>query len=191
MDGPAPIFPCLSCWRTYARAVVTSSLPHLQFLADEVIFLHPITLPVWCAGLGWFLFHPQGKSYRFIGWAFLLTLAALLVTQGRTYYLAPAFPMLLAGGAVAIEGLLSTPRMFWLKTAFLILLMIGGAATMPLFLPLLSPQEYVKYARILRLGPPRIETFQQSPLPQYFADRFGWPEMAQTVESVYYYSLPI
>ncbi|MBE0696862.1 MAG: hypothetical protein IH586_08055, partial [Anaerolineaceae bacterium] len=109
----------------------------------------------------------------------------LLIAEGRTYYLAPAFPMLLAGGAVAIEGWLSSPRLAWLKVTYPAVLVIGGIATLPLFLPVLSPQVYVQFTRTLGLRQPRIETFQESPLPQLFADRFGWPEMAQTVAKVY------
>lgn len=182
-------FPMLELLANIRQNGRNVQLNPLQFLLDEVIFLHPLTLPLWLGGLGWFFFHPRGRTYRFVGWAFLLTFAILLATQGRTYYLAPAFPMLLAGGSVAFEGWLSAPRMTWLRVFYLALLIVGGIATMPLFLPVLQPEDYVQYARVLGMRQPRIENFQESPLPQLFADRFGWPEMAQTVAQVYQ-SLP-
>src|SRR5260370_39031615 len=43
------------------------------------------------------------RPYRALGDAYLLSLLLLLLTEGRFYYLAPAYPMLLAAGAVAIE----------------------------------------------------------------------------------------
>jgi hypothetical protein len=49
----------------------------------------------------WYLFAtPAGKRYRAISWIYLITLGALFVARGRDYYLAPAYPMLLAAGAV-------------------------------------------------------------------------------------------
>ncbi|HXX13373.1 MAG TPA: glycosyltransferase family 39 protein [Candidatus Eremiobacteraceae bacterium] len=61
---------------------------------------NPVTLPLWCAGL-WYLFATtEGKRYRMLAWMYLIPLVALLVTGGRDYYLAPAYPMLFAAGAV-------------------------------------------------------------------------------------------
>ena len=62
--------------------------------------LNPTAVPLCLAGL-WFVFaRPEGKRWRMLGWMYVLTLAAFLVARGRDYYLAPAYPMLLAAGAV-------------------------------------------------------------------------------------------
>ncbi len=59
-----------------------------------------MTVPLWCAGL-WFLFAtPEGKPYRMLGWMYLIPLITLFAARGRDYYLSPAYPMLLAAGAV-------------------------------------------------------------------------------------------
>lgn len=157
----------------------------LQFLSDLVIFLQPLTLPVWLGGLAWFLFHPRGRGYAFAGWAFLISLAILLAVDGRTYYLLPAFPALLAGGAVGLEGWLASSRLGWLRVGLVGLLGLGGAATAPLFAPVLPPEVYITYSQALGIRQPRLETYRESLLPQLFADRFGWPEMAETVAGVY------
>jgi hypothetical protein len=177
-------FPMLELLKNVRVSGRNVALTPLQFLLDEVIYLQPLTLPVWLAGLGWFFFHPSGKPYRFLGVTFVFILGALLVTQGRTYYLAPVFPILLAGGAVWVEAVFSH-RLRWLKTAYLAVLVIGGVVTAPLFLPALPPQSYDRYTQALRLRQPKIETFQESVLPQLFADRFGWPEMAAKIAAVY------
>jgi hypothetical protein len=178
-------FPMLELLGNIRASGRNVQLNPIQFVLEEVIFLQPLTLPVWLGGLAWFYLHPAGKAYRFAGWAFLLTLAILLATQGRTYYLAPAFPMLLAAGAVGWEEWLAPARLRWVQIASIVILVIGGAITTPLFLPLLAPESYIRYTETLRLRPPRLETFQESQLPQLFADRFGWPEMAQTVATVF------
>jgi hypothetical protein len=177
-------FPMLELLRNIRESGRNVTLNPLQFLIDEVLFLHPLTLPVWLGGLGWLFFHPQGKRYRFLGWTFVFVLGMLLVTQGRTYYLAPAFPILFAAGAIWMEaGWVG--KLAWLKPAYLTVLVVGGLITAPLFLPVLSPEAYIQYTGALRLRQPKIETFQESALPQLFADRFGWPEMAQAVAEVY------
>jgi hypothetical protein len=59
-----------------------------------------VALPLLFAGL-WFLFaRPEGRRWRMIGWMYVLTLAGLMAARGRDYYLAPAYPMLLAASAV-------------------------------------------------------------------------------------------
>lgn len=61
------------------------------------------TIPVWLAGL-WFYFRKkQGEPYRLIGWMYVFTFLIYLFAHGRDYYEAPAYPMLLAAGAVTAE----------------------------------------------------------------------------------------
>jgi hypothetical protein len=65
-------------------------------------------------------------------------------------------------------------------------LMIAMAAMLaPTVIPLLPPETYIRYAAATHLQQPRIETHRLGPLPQLFADQFGWQEMAATVAGVY------
>lgn len=162
-------------------------LDPLQFVLQQVIFLNPLTLPLWLAGLGWFFAGQGGKAYRALAWAYLITLALLLVSNGRVYYLAPAYPMLFAGGAVAIERWAEQRGWRrWLKPAYAAVLIVGGAILAPFWLPLLPPQTYIRYARVVPLGQPAIETSGTGALPQLFADRFGWPEQVQAVAKAFH-----
>jgi hypothetical protein len=52
-------------------------------------------------------------------------------------------------------------------------------------MPLLPADSYLRYARALDIGAPRLENRATNAMPQHFADRFGWPEMAKTVADVY------
>jgi Dolichyl-phosphate-mannose-protein mannosyltransferase len=61
---------------------------------------NPVTVPLWGAGLWYVFVTPEGKRYRMLGWMYVLPLLAFLIARGRDYYLAPAYPMLLALGAV-------------------------------------------------------------------------------------------
>ena len=78
------------------------------YLFEQLIFVtNLVTIPLWLAGLYFYFFDKDGRRYRLIGWMFLVPFVLFLVTQGRSYYLAPAYPMLFAGGAVLIEGWLA------------------------------------------------------------------------------------
>ncbi len=162
------------------------SLNSLEFIRQQVVLLNPLTLPLWLGGLGTLFFNRQASAYRVLGWAYLVVLGVLLVTEGRTYYLAPAYPMLFAAGAVALEKWLQGAWLRWLRPLYVALLVVGGVILAPFYLPVLPPETYIRYAKTLNMGQVRIETHALGRLPQLFADRFGWPEMAQTTAQVYH-----
>jgi hypothetical protein len=55
----------------------------------------------------------------------------------------------------------------------------------PLVVPVLPIETLVRYEGALGLHAPASEKKQMGLLPQHFADRFGWEEMAQAVAGVY------
>jgi hypothetical protein len=72
-----------------------------RFLIDQILFnLNPVMLFLVVAGLYYFLVAPAGKRYRLLAWMYLVPFALLFLAQGKGYYLAAAYPMLAAGGAV-------------------------------------------------------------------------------------------
>jgi hypothetical protein len=157
----------------------------VAFFQQEFLLMNPIALPVWVGGLWFFFFTQAGKRFRAIGWAWIFTAGVIVVLSPRVYYLFPAFPVLFAGGGALWEQLLARPRLAWLKFAYPALMVAVGALLAPLALPLLPPETYIRYTQAIGLEQPRIENHQLGPLPQIFADQFGWDEMAATVARVY------
>ncbi len=155
------------------------------FFWQEILLMHPLTLPIWLGGLWFYFFTKVGKPFRAIGWAWIFTAAVIVFLSPRVYYLFPAFPVLFAGGGVLWEPVLERPRLAWLKFAYPFLMLAGGALLAPLALPVLPPETYIRYTKAIGLNQPRIENHQLGPLPQIFADQFGWEEMAATVARVY------
>ena len=111
-------------WPTYellsniAHSNKNVALNPLQFIAQQAVFLNPGTLPLWLAGLFWLFGSRDGRRYRIIGIIYLVTLAEFIVLHGKSYYLAPAYPMLFAAGGVAVERIFAV-RLTWLKPALL------------------------------------------------------------------------
>jgi hypothetical protein len=157
----------------------------LQFMTQQALLFNPLALPLWLSGLGWFLAGREGRRYRILGIAYLAALAEMFLLDGRVYYLAPAYPMLFAGGGVALESWLAGRSWRWIGAAYAALLALSGAVMTPLWVPLLPPETLIRYSQAIGMSQPRIENHQLGALPQLMADRFGWPEMAAEVARVY------
>ncbi|HEX8871231.1 MAG TPA: hypothetical protein VF758_00620, partial [Candidatus Acidoferrum sp.] len=91
-------------------------------------------------------------------------------------------------GGLAFELWLARVRVGrWLKPAYIALLLISGILLAPFaYFPMLSVDQYIAYARLWHFQPPRIENHRMGPLPQIYADQFGWKEMAQVVADAYH-----
>ena len=160
-------------------------LSPLQFLWGQVLEIHPFNLPIWLAGLYFYLVSKPGKPYRLLGWTYVPILIVFFVLKAKTYYLAPAYPMLLAAGALVIETFIRERQWNWLKPATVGLLLAGGAITAPFAMPVLPVETYIKYQSFLGIEPPKTERHKFGKLPQGYADMFGWENMVATVAKVY------
>ena len=177
-------FPFLELQANIRRSGRDVPLGPLQFFGQETLTMNPLTLPLWLGGLWFFFGSKLGKPYRVLGWAWMFTALVIVAFSPRVYYLFPAFPLLFAGGGVVWDAWLSG-QSAWRRFAWPTLLAASGAILAPLAIPVLPPETYVRYTQTLHLAPPAIETHRLGPLPQLFADQFGWPEMAATVARVY------
>ena len=77
-----------------------------DFLPDQLT-INLLGLPLALAGLGYYFFAPNEKQWRGLGWLYVVPFILFFVLQGRGYYLAPAYPLLFAGGAVWLEKTVS------------------------------------------------------------------------------------
>jgi hypothetical protein len=120
---------------------------------------------------------------RLFAVAFVALVAALIVLQGKTYYLANAVSVLIAGGAVALEAWLR-PR--GLRIALMAAIVAIGLISAPFALPILPIEQFAAYQRALGVVPhPEQEHGDIGLLSEYYADMFGWRELAAQVAEVY------
>ena len=177
-------FPFLELQANIRRSGRDVPLGPIAFFAQEILTMQPLTLPVWLAGL-WYFFSPAGRRFRALGWAWIFTAAVIVAMSPRIYYLYPAFPLVFAAGAVMWESWIGQGRSRW-RVVWPALLAITGVMLAPLAIPVLPPETYIRYTQALHLAQPAIETHRLGPLPQIFADQFGWEEMADAVARVYH-----
>ncbi len=182
-------------WPTYelltniAHSDKNVALGPAQFIVQQIVFMNPGTLPLWLAGLYWVFGSRDGRRYMALGIAYVVILAEFIILHGKSYYLAPAYPMLFAAGGVAVERVFAN-RLRWVKPGLLVLLIASGALLASLVVPILPPGKLVAYMRAIGLQLPRTETSHTAPLPQIFADQFGWQEMVASVGHVYNHLRP-
>jgi hypothetical protein len=157
--------------------------PVFKFLADQVMNTHPITAPVWIGGLCFLLFSKRARPYRPLACLYLVPLVILALNRtSRSGYLAPAYPLLFAAGGAALEPFILTPFRRFVVFATIA---SAGLVIVPLAVPILPTDKYVKYAAGLGQKPSTEEKKELSRLPQFFADREGWPEMAAAVAAAW------
>lgn len=132
-----------------------------------------VTVPLWLAGL-WSLFRrPEGKRYSMLGWMYVMTLVAFLVAKGRDYYLAPAYPMLIAAGAAWGEqwlGSLSAHAAMDLRRTAWITLLTATLCASALTLPV-APLNSTWW---------RVANHVNG----NFDSEVGWPDVVETVARI-------
>ncbi len=175
-------FPFLELTRNIRADGRDVQLSPLQYFAQQILLIHPLTAPLWIAGLLALLFAARFRPFRMLGWCYLVAFAVFAGLRGKNYYLAPIYPALLAAGAVVIEGAIERSRKSWLKPAIIAVLAVGGILLLPIVVPVLTPDQFVVYADALPFAIPRSEhSHEAAVLPQHYADQFGWPELASAV----------
>jgi 4-amino-4-deoxy-L-arabinose transferase-like glycosyltransferase len=146
-----------------ARALAGRSDGPVAFVLEQIGLLSIVLAVPAGVGLWRLLRAPAFNRWRPIGVTFLLLFGFFLVAGGKSYYLAPMYPVLLAAGALWFGGLEGTSRK----------VMIGASAVgifIGLFisLPLLPPSSMSALDATGELG-----------------ETVGWPELIDQVVAVY------
>jgi cytochrome c oxidase subunit IV len=153
------------------------------FVLIQMRDLNPVTAPIWLAGLAAFAFWDRFADLRAIAIAYLLVLVAMIALHAKSYYPVGAYPVLFAGGAVALEAWLTSPR---LRAALLVGVVLFGLPLLPFAVPVLPIERVAAYQSFLGLtaeaNEKRLAVGHLSPL---YADMFGWRELAALVGRAY------
>jgi len=164
---------------------IMSRISHIEFVAGQLLYMHPFNLPLSLVGLWFYFFAKNGKPYRLFGWLFLAVFAFLFVVKSKTYYFMPAYPMVFAAGGLVIEGYCIRGNRRILRTALPVVMVVGGLITAPLALPILPLKDFDAYVRFATGGILR-NTYEVS---NTFRDMMGWENQAAVVARVFH-SLP-
>jgi len=114
-------------------------------------------------------------------------IAEMIVMHGKHYYPADVYPILIAGGGVAVESWIRSVAVRALVTAVI----ASAIALVPFSLPVLGEDAMVSYqaqvGNALHISRAAMATEHHSEpkLSSDYADMHGWPELAASVASVY------
>ena len=158
----------------------------LDFAGHQILMMNPLSAPLWLGGLVWLLLSGEARSWRALGVVYLCVFTILAAGgTSRASYLAPAYPVLLAAGSIALTRMQATWARRVLRPLATAMIVTGGVALAPFALPILPPDGFLAYMRTIGVKPPAEERSQRAALPQQYADMFGWDEMASKVAAAY------
>jgi len=172
-------------WATLAfvrRINETAMGSPLEFVLGQVILMNLANGVVFFAGLIYFFRAPEARHYRMLGWVFVVVLVIMLLLRAKVYYLLPAYPLLMAGGAVYLERRFATGRARFVRPA--IAAAVAGVGLV--FVPIMAPvgtlawkEAYISRVLGFVLDDPRDLTFD-------FHYQLGRYEEVEAIRDVYW-----
>jgi hypothetical protein len=180
-------FPTLEFMKN-ATTEKMATVPFLQFISRQIDMIHPVIFLLCFIGLLYFLLDKQGSRYRLFAWMYLAIFLLLMFSRtSRPGYLAPFYPILIAGGALVFETFTTANKWRrWLRPIYLIIIIGTGIIIIPMNLPVLPVETYIRYAKALGEEPTTAERKELGKLGQFYADMHGWPKMVETIAGVYH-----
>jgi hypothetical protein len=171
-----------------ATAGKYSGLTRLDFLSGQLLILNPVNAALWLPGLYFLFFDKDGRRSRALGIIYLTAFAVLLANgHSKAEYLGPAYIMLFAAGGVFWERWAARGRRArkgWVA-GLAAASVLTSLMLLPFAVPVLPVETFIKYSAALGVEPDSAESNELAELPQFYADMFGWEELAQDVSKVY------
>src|SRR5205085_12477461 len=113
--------------------------------------------------------------------------APMIALPAKSYFLSGAYPVLFAGGAVALEASLKSRRV---RAALLAGFVLLGLPLVPFVVPLMSIERFAAYQDFLGVTPEGTDkNLAPGRVPQFYAEMSGWRDLATLVGHAYQ-SLP-
>jgi hypothetical protein len=161
-------WPQIDVSRSIAAGGSASSQPWWAIVPFQLLLVSPLLAPVWIAGLVKLLRDPVLRSVRFMAWAWVVLAGVFMATSGKPYYLAGLLPVLIAAGALAVDGWLGRGRTHARRAALVAALAASAVVCGIIALPVL----------------PAGDTGPVIAVNADVGETIGWPELVRTVAGV-------
>ena len=146
-----------------ARSLAGRSDGPVAFILEQIGLLSIVLAVPAAIGLWKLLRSPDLARWRSVGVTFVLLFVFFLLTGGKSYYVSPMYPVLLAAGSLWFERLQSTGRRAMVATTA-----VGIFIGLFIALPLLPPSSMSTLDATGELG-----------------ETVGWPELVDQVAAIY------
>ncbi|WP_103931701.1 ArnT family glycosyltransferase [Bryocella elongata] len=166
------------------------TLGPVQFVLAQFSTMQPVNALIWMTGVVALLRGKSIRNSRWLGATMLFFYAIMFAAHAKDYYLEGIYPAFFAAGAIAWEHRFSaSPRVrnerligFPILTAVLV---ITTLIVLPMASPVMAPAAWVRYTEAMHLPHDNTERSATGPLPQFYADRFGWEREVGIVKRTY------
>jgi 4-amino-4-deoxy-L-arabinose transferase-like glycosyltransferase len=160
----------------HARDIRIGRTGLLSFLLFQLFACTNLAaLALWVTGFWFYARRPEGQAYRALAWMAVVPFGLFLVLQGRFYYPAPIYPMLIAAGSYHMErkrqaslGRSPAQPRGWRQFT-------GLAVSSLLIIAIAMPLAPVNSA----LGQLEISVISE------YREEIGWRELTRTVAEIY------
>ncbi|ADV81567.1 hypothetical protein AciPR4_0734 [Terriglobus saanensis SP1PR4] len=162
----------------------------VQFFLAQFNNMQPVNALVWIPGVVALLRAKSIREGRWLGLTYLFFFVLMLALHAKDYYLAAIYPAYFAAGGIAWERRFSGSRGVQRNRVvafplFEAVLLVTGLILLPMSSPVLQPDAWVRYTTALHLRGDKMETAATGPLPQFYADRFGWQQEVSIVQNTF------
>jgi Dolichyl-phosphate-mannose-protein mannosyltransferase len=161
-------------------------LSPVRFFLAQFNNMQPVNALLWIPGIVSLLRAKSIRNGRWLGLTYLFFFAVMLFLHAKDYYLAAIYPAYFAAGGIAWERRFSTSggvkrNRIVAFPVFETVLLVTSLIILPMSSPVLRPAAWVRYTTALHLHGDKMETAATGPLPQFYADRFGWQQEVSVV----------
>ncbi len=156
-----------------------------NFIKELFLQVNPLNSIICITGIVSLFIAKDVKKYRILVLLFLFSLLIVYLSNGKPYYMAVTYPVLICTGSVVISRIFGSRKLRIIQYSYSVLLITGMLFLLPLVVPVLPPGEAAAYMQKLGIVPSTGENHKAALLPQTFADRFGWIEMTAEVANVF------
>jgi Dolichyl-phosphate-mannose-protein mannosyltransferase len=141
----------------------------IGFIPFQLVMVSPVLVPVWVAGLLAPFRRPSLSALRFVSLTYAALAVIYLAGDGKAYYLASFYPILLGVGALptADWSLRKRSHLRWLVAA----IVVSAAVSAYVALPLL-PERSLQGSAPMSLNPD-------------LGEEVGWPKFVATISSAW------
>lgn len=141
------------------------------FVPFQLVMVSPVLVPVWIAGLCLPWRRPGLRPLRVLPITYGVLATAYLLGNGKAYYLASFYPILLGLGAIPTaewtQRARAAARTAWLAVGVAVSVLVSAVIALPLF-----PQRSLQGSIVMALNPDQGETV-------------GWPAFIATVSAAW------
>ncbi len=151
------------------------------FVIGQLFLVNTVLAPLYITGIIAPFAQERLAQFRFLAVTFVMMGVLIVLTNGKAYYMAGAYPTIFALGAVSVMMLWR-----WAIAVWAVLAAANAFLALPYVLPTMPiAQLKTMMDRNSFKVPPMERAGVGAPVLQVYDDEFGWRDLARIVEAVY------